>query len=169
MASDTTIHYTMPTYPLGGWGCFNAGWDGNEERLAEHHRAGGSLDLGDSDYGHTAAHGAAAHGRVGTLRLLDGNGADMNIRNNRGTTPLMVAARNGQLDATRMLVVDVGVDTTLKDNDGRTAAQWAREKGHPEVAEFLEQHSIAIAPKAAAAKFAALVQALLVCAVVSWN
>ena len=163
----------MPTYPLAGWGCYDAGYRGKEESLAEHHRAGGSLDLGNYN-GRRAAHGAAQTGEVGTLRFLDGNGADMNIRDKVGMTPLVRAARLGQLGAARMLVVDAGVDTTLtntKAYDGKpaglTAAQWAREErtawqGQTEVAEFLEQH----AAQVAAQRKAALVRALLVCAVV---
>ena len=70
----------------------------------------------------------------------------MNIWDKYGMTPLMKAAYWGQLGAARMLVVDVGVDTTLTntgDYDGSgktglTTAQWARERGHVEVAEFLD-------------------------------
>ena len=74
------------------------------------------------------------------LRFLDGKGADMNIRDKWGETPLMVAARNGSLGAARMLVVEAGVDTTLKDNDGKTAAQIAREEGHKEIAKFIKNY-----------------------------
>ena len=94
---------------LTGVGLFSAGANGREDRLAAHDRAGGSLDLGDS-YGYRAAHGAARKGRVGSLRLLHGKGADMNIRDNSGWTPLMTAADEGHLDVVRYLAEEAGCD-----------------------------------------------------------
>ena len=56
-------------------------------------------------------------------RLLD-KGADPNVKNKQGGTPLMWAAVYGHQDAARLLL-SRGADAALKDNDGITAAEWA--------------------------------------------
>lgn len=135
----------MSDEPLDGEKLFYAGCFGSLDQLAAHDRAGGSLNLGWDCNGRTAAHGAASADRVDILRFLDGKGADMNIRSKDWRTPLMWAAHSASLGAAHMLVRVAGVDTTLKDDKGKTAAQIARQYRFAEVAEFLEQHPIAIA------------------------
>lgn len=52
--------------------------------------------------------------------LLLRAGADPNIADNSGTTPLMFAALNGGIDIVRALI-GKGADTHLKDTEGKTA------------------------------------------------
>ena len=56
----------------------------------------------------------------------------------RGRTALIIAAWNGNLaSATRLL--EGGADLTLRNNDGKTALDWARSEGKSEVVALLSQ------------------------------
>ncbi|MEM4445019.1 MAG: ankyrin repeat domain-containing protein [Thermofilum sp.] len=48
-----------------------------------------------------------------------------------------MAAFNGHLEVVRFLL-EAGANPTLWDNEGRTPADWAREKGYGNVAKLLE-------------------------------
>ena len=52
------------------------------------------------------------------------NKADINAKNNQGQTPLMVALKNGDIDAFNALTAG-GADVTVKDNNGKTALFYA--------------------------------------------
>jgi len=62
-----------------------------------------------------------------------------------GGTALMLAAANGHAETVKLLL-DRGADLKVRDNEGKTALVWAREKSHPEIAQLIE----AAAQKAAA-------------------
>lgn len=54
-----------------------------------------------------------------------------------GNTPLHVAALNGQAEIVTLLLEQPGIDKTLTNNAGKTAADLAREKGFAEIAQLL--------------------------------
>ncbi len=62
---------------------------------------------------------------------------NMNAMDNNGWTDLMDAASWGQLDYVKFLVVN-GADSSIKNKKGKTAAMLAREKGHKEIADYLD-------------------------------
>jgi ankyrin repeat protein len=63
---------------------------------------------------------AAAHGRVGIIRILLDTGADVNAKSHwRGFTPLMAAASGGQTETIQFLI-NSGADLKAKDLLGRT-------------------------------------------------
>jgi ankyrin repeat protein len=77
-------------------------------------------------------HSAAAAHSVPIARLLLERGAPVNARQapgEGGFTPLMEAAFNGQVEMVELLMRH-GADASLKDRDGKTAADHARERGH---------------------------------------
>ena len=71
-----------------------------------------------------------------SLELLFAAGGRLEDRDNEGTTPLILAARAGKFEAIKWLL-DHGAEIGAKDNDGKTAEDWARENGHGEIAGFL--------------------------------
>lgn len=64
------------------------------------------------------------------------NDADVNFRDEYGTTFLMWASSRGNTSDVRLLL-DNGADVNAKDNDGQTALMWASDNGHVEVVRLL--------------------------------
>jgi ankyrin repeat protein len=88
--------------------------------------------------GNTALHHAAAYTAwvsMGDMAdLLIGNGANVNVTNNNGATPLMLASEFGHTGMVRSLLAH-GANVHLKANDGQTALSWA--SGADEIARML--------------------------------
>ncbi len=91
--------------------------------------AGVKLASKDSD-GNTALHRAAQHGKGNFCSLIIKSGSDeiLNIRNNKGYTPLMYAAQEGQ-DFIVLILLNAGANTQCLGNDGKTALVIATEIG----------------------------------------
>ena len=73
------------------------------------------------------------------LRLLPENGADINVSNQIGRTPLIKASFHGALETVRLLL-EHGADVDVKNINGKTALQFATDRGHGEVVELLREH-----------------------------
>ena len=71
-----------------------------------------------------------------THRLL-GMGADVNVRDENGRTPLMCAAAKGYADMVQVLIQN-GADPKLKNNTGESAMSMAIMKGYTRIAKALE-------------------------------
>ena len=70
--------------------------------------------------------------------LLSSPGADVNARDERGSTPLLEAARYGHDDICRVLIAS-GADLKAKDKDGKTALVLAVQGNHNDVVRLLKQ------------------------------
>jgi uncharacterized protein len=82
-------------------------------------------------------HSAAASHSVPIARLLLESGAPVNARQGDGEggfTPLMEATLNGQVEMVDLLMRH-GSDPSMKDDNGNTAADHARSRGHAALAE----------------------------------
>lgn len=80
---------------------------------------------------------AAKLGRADIIRALAAAGVDMNIRDSRGFTPLVLAAYYGSRDGVAALV-KAGADVNLPDErQGNTALMSVAFKGHDDIAELL--------------------------------
>jgi ankyrin repeat protein len=82
-------------------------------------------------------HSAASARDVIAARLLLEHGAPVNARQQAGWVPLHAAAQNGDR-AMVDLLLQHGADPGLANDDGKTAAMVAQDKGHTEIAALLE-------------------------------
>ena len=83
---------------------------------------------------------AAESGDYLILNLLFIRLFDINHRMDGNQTALMKSAANGRFDAVLWLI-DNGADSTIGDNNQRTAANLASDARHEAVASLLEHHS----------------------------
>ena len=84
---------------------------------------------------------AAASGDTTQIRALLQSGANCNVQNEEGATPLMLAAATGQLDAIKALL-EGGAEVNAKDPQGWTALMKGlynheMNRGFPEVVQTL--------------------------------
>lgn len=93
-------------------------------------------------YGYTVLHWMVGQSVIDTaaqaegVKLLIAAGADVNVGNGDGITPLMNAAWFGCTDAVRELLAH-GAQTNATESKGRTARSMALERGHEEIAALL--------------------------------
>ncbi len=70
------------------------------------------------------------------IHVFLSSGIDLEIKDERGWTPLMIAAANGQEKLTRLLIHS-GARLTARDVNGFTPLHWAAFKGMPNIVELL--------------------------------
>ena len=84
---------------------------------------------------------AAEYKSGDALGVLLKHDVDVDIRNDKGTTPLMVVAGSIYADSDRILTLTKkGADVNAKDKDGYTPLMYACTVGKADVAEFLIEH-----------------------------
>jgi len=82
---------------------------------------------------------ATREGNTDMVRsLLSAPGIDVNATDEKGSTPLLEAARYGHDDICRILIA-AGANLKSKDRDGKTALQLAIQGDHDEVVRVLKQ------------------------------
>jgi ankyrin repeat protein len=81
---------------------------------------------------------AAAYGGPDAAKLLLDHKADVNARDVRGMTPLMLALALDHPDPRVVrLLLERGADPNIKSKDGETAIDWAGKFNHPEIMKAL--------------------------------
>lgn len=122
----------------GGWTPLHlaayAGESGTTRRLLE---AGAQTSvIAENSERNSPLHAAlAGKGDLQVVRILLEAGARPDAPASRGVTPLHLAASRGDLEAITLLM-EAGARPEAME-DGRTPADLARERGHPEVSEHL--------------------------------
>ena len=86
--------------------------------------------------GWTPLHYACSGPDEGVITWLLAQGADINARSPNGSTPLMMAARYGSLDAPGLLLA-AGADVNLRNDQGLQAVDFARAAGRDELVKRL--------------------------------
>lgn len=99
------------------------------QAAAELERLGWELEAG-------ALATAVSQGNPEIVDLILAVGVDPNEPTSGGVTPLMVAARRGDLKLVQRLV-QAGAELDLQDHQRRTALMYAIEHRHPDVVEWL--------------------------------
>ncbi|MBI1215246.1 MAG: hypothetical protein GC185_05425 [Alphaproteobacteria bacterium] len=107
----------------------------------------------EDDGGHTGLLYAIAHGshKLNVAQALLDAGADINARNKKGETALMIAASQGGMESIEWLLAN-GARLDLRDNQGLTAAERTRIKAYhyPEIGKFLDDYEEGLRKQAAA-------------------
>src|SRR6202795_1680777 len=83
-------------------------------------------------------HSAASARNLEAARLLLEHGAPINPRQQAGWVPIHAAAQNGDRPMLELLLKH-GADPKLVNDQGKTPAMVARDKGHAEIATLLEE------------------------------
>jgi hypothetical protein len=74
--------------------------------------------------------------RAEEIEDLIQKGADINVKDETGETPLYRAVFNREMDAVKVLLAH-GADVNVKENDGWTALMWAAYKGSKDIVQML--------------------------------
>ncbi len=91
-------------------------------------------------------HHAAANGKIERVKLLISEGADVNVKNNEGLTPLHCAAREGDKEIVSLLLAH-DADVNIGDADyNRTAAEFAMKSNHTDIVQLLVSKGADISP-----------------------
>jgi cytohesin len=84
-----------------------------------------------------------------SLELLTASGADVNVKDQDGFTPLHIAVGDGRRLLTKRLI-DLGADVNVPDSEGRTALSISSETGNRHIIDMLVRSGARAEPKAAA-------------------
>jgi ankyrin repeat protein len=135
-----TAPWATDTLSPDGWTALHlAAFFGNDAAVAAllDHGANARI-MGRAFEQNLPIHAACAGGRIGKAafaRLVAATG-DPDALQKQNYTALMIAAGNGFVTAVDVLL-EAGADRALKQDDGKTAADFARERGHSELAKRL--------------------------------
>lgn len=109
-------------------------------RLQELLREEGAPPINTQDWqGRTALFHAARHGQTENLRLLLAAGADTNLADRGGLTPLYAAAWFGYTDCVQELLQSPGIAPEIETASGETAYTAAKLNGHDTCVQLLSK------------------------------
>jgi adenosine deaminase len=86
-------------------------------------------------------HGIRCDEDASLVKLLIEKGANVNVKTDKGRTPLSVGVENGHLEVVKHLV-EKGADANIKSAAGQTPLKLSIVKGYKEIEAFLRQHGV---------------------------
>ena len=101
---------------------------------------GVDLSVTDED-GSTLTHYAACGGVENVQVLLGLDGIRWNEKDDNGDTPVMIAFKNKKYDVVKILINVVNVDTDIRNNEGNTLEDLARQEGTTDILELLSSRT----------------------------
>lgn len=111
---------------------------GHRDTVSQLLAAGAQVDLHEKGY-YTALMLAAGNGHTEVVADLADAGANVNeVEVSRGWTALIWAAKRGHRD-TVALLLQRGADPSRRDDQGRSARDWALSQNHAQIAELLKR------------------------------
>jgi hypothetical protein len=111
------------------------------------HRNGSSVDL-RGYRGNSPLHSAAYNEDLEMVQAILDCGADLNVQNYNGSTPLVYAMGRRSIDPRVIrLLLDRGADPNLPRQDGTTALHQASQKGMIEAVRLLVKHDASVEVK----------------------
>ena len=84
-------------------------------------------------------HDAAMDGNIAAVKQHLDAGTDLEVRDFRGMTPLIIAAHFGHKETVELLIAN-GADVNAKTDAGVTPLDWAIDFKHTELANLLRKH-----------------------------
>jgi len=90
-------------------------------------------------------HHAAANGEIEQVKLLISQGADVNVKDSAGQTPLNYAARKGHKEIVELLLAN-GADVNARDRMSKTPVEHAMGGNHREIVQLLISKGADISP-----------------------
>ncbi|KAJ6662584.1 hypothetical protein lerEdw1_011721 [Lerista edwardsae] len=100
----------------------------------------GNVNIRASQGGQTALILGVSHDREDMVKALLSCGADINLQDDTGLSPLMVACQYSNTEIVKLLLTHPSCDTTLNDKAGNSALSIALKSAHMEIAELLRTH-----------------------------
>ena len=113
-----------------------ASWKGNTDTARLLIESKAAVDKAQKD-GATPLYIASGNGKTDTVRLLIESKAAVDKAGNNGDTPLIIAAYCNHMTTVRALA-ESGADTTIRGDENKTAAEWAKQNGFDPIAEYLD-------------------------------
>lgn len=96
--------------------------------------------FGNTPSGRRAVHWAAIGGYVGVLEVLKQRDCQVKALTAGGSTAVHLAADYGNLATVQWLLQVGGVNIGVKNNDGLTAKDLAKQAGHRDIYKYLQSH-----------------------------
>jgi len=117
---------------------YEAAGDGDSNRVSALLDGGVDVNAATGS-GSYALNRAAVENEVEVMKILLERGANPNVQNSQGDTPLICATKfAGGKSATVKLLVEAGTDLSIQDDKGKTALDYAKAKEQHDAIVLLE-------------------------------
>ena len=132
--------------PSGAQALLQATWEGDETTVKRLLEEGADPNVQDHD-GHAPLHAAAIAGQPGVAGLLVKNGAELELADDYGRTPLLLVARESGNELVARILLEHGADVNALDRAGASSLELAAWRGFEDVVNTLLDHGATVDPR----------------------